>query len=102
MVTVPFSFQYKLGNQHGIPSKGKEIRERKLEEEDKAKCEHKGNGGALSAESKASNVRGGKQKKNVIKRTTKWIKNSRKFPCLLVKTAGLSTKQAYLLTNIDI
>ena len=33
MVTVPISFQYNLGSQHGLPSRAKEIREKKLEEE---------------------------------------------------------------------
>ena len=33
MVTVPISFQYNLGGQHGIPSKARQIREKLAEEE---------------------------------------------------------------------
>ena len=35
MVTVPISFKYNLGSQHGIPSKAKQIREKIAEEEKK-------------------------------------------------------------------
>ena len=79
LVTIPISFQYELGNQHGIPSKGKEIRQGKLEEEDKAKCENRGKGGAPSVDSNGK-VRGGKQKKETAKSESEivhdWVKKA--------------------------
>ena len=80
MVTVPFSFQYNLGNQHGIPSKGKEIQQIKLKEEKKKRSE--GETSVMTATNKLSvkGKDGGKQKIKADEPESelihKWIKGA--------------------------
>ena len=68
MVTVPMSFQYNLGNQHGIPSKAKEIRQKKIAEE-KQKFELK------ATASEGDIMRGEKPKKKADKTESEIIHN---------------------------
>ena len=63
MVTVPISFQYNLGNQHGIPSKAKEIREAMSEEEKTCQAGSK----RKATHSDLDYMRAGKQKKKTEK-----------------------------------
>ena len=117
MVTVPGDgFQYKLpGNQHGIPSKAKEIRLKKGEEEMK-NCKHK------ATPSYAAYMSGGKQKKKVEKSESDlvhtWeklasgqfaeqrvydmlVKRFSKEPCLLVHEFKESDLVKVIKENID-
>ena len=80
MVTVPFSFQYDLGNQHGIPSRGKDIRQIKLKEEEEKRSE---GGTSVTTATNKANVKGkggGKQKIKADEPESKlihdWIKGA--------------------------
>ncbi len=71
MVTVPISFQYNLGGQHGVPNIAKKIREKMAEEEKKVQVgsKHKEN------HSDGGNIRGGKQKIKMEKTESEIIHN---------------------------
>ena len=69
MVTVPISFHYNLGSQHGIPSKAKQIREEIAEEEKKIQVGSK----RKAAYSDGDYMRGGKKKKKMEKTESELI-----------------------------